>query len=121
MYTTNKEQVLCIQAAFVQDGWTGGFLEKVLMKLGFHSLCVQWVMSCVSTVRYSLRFNGVPTVPFAPTRELSLSHTVGRDLGPVERFDHCRWSSSIFPPLTLESVEEIYGGVGPGGKTRPIT
>ncbi|RLN35951.1 hypothetical protein C2845_PM03G26230 [Panicum miliaceum] len=42
-------------------------LEKVLLKMGFHSTWVRWVMSCVSTVRYSIRLNGVQLEPFSPT------------------------------------------------------
>jgi hypothetical protein len=38
-----------------------------LEKLGFQSKWVQWVMTCVSTVRYSIRFNGVPSHSFSPT------------------------------------------------------
>lgn len=41
-----------------------------MVKLGFQSQWVQWVMACVSTVRYSIRFNGVPPVALGPTRGL---------------------------------------------------
>lgn len=44
------------------------FLEKVLLRLDFQIIWVQWVMSCVTTVRYSLRLNGVPLESFQPTR-----------------------------------------------------
>jgi hypothetical protein len=37
------------------------------VKLGFHSKWVQWVMTCVSSVRYTVRFNGVPSEPFSPS------------------------------------------------------
>jgi len=46
------------------------FLEKVLLKLGFQSQWVQRIMSCISSVRYTVRFNGVPPASFTPTRGL---------------------------------------------------
>jgi hypothetical protein len=33
------------------------FLEGFLAKMGFHSQWIQWVMTCVTTVSYSVRFN----------------------------------------------------------------
>jgi hypothetical protein len=44
------------------------FLEGVLAKLGFHSQWVQWVMACVTTMRYSIRFNGNMLDSFTPSR-----------------------------------------------------
>jgi hypothetical protein len=46
------------------------FLEGVLAKLGFHSTWIQWVMACVTTVRYSIRFNGHLLDSFTPSRGL---------------------------------------------------
>jgi hypothetical protein len=46
------------------------FLERVLAKLGFHSTWIRWVMACVTTVRYSIRFNGKMLDPFTPSRGL---------------------------------------------------
>jgi hypothetical protein len=47
-----------------------GFLKCVLKKLGFHPTFIQWIMSCVTTVRYSVRFNGTALSPFCPSRAL---------------------------------------------------
>jgi hypothetical protein len=44
------------------------FLEGVLAKLGFHTQWIQWIMACVTTVRYSVRFNGNMLDSFTPTR-----------------------------------------------------
>jgi hypothetical protein len=44
------------------------FLEGVLAKLGFHSTWIRWVMECVTTVRYTIRFNGQLLDSFTPTR-----------------------------------------------------
>jgi hypothetical protein len=44
------------------------FLEGVLAKLGFHSQWIQWVMACVTTVGYTIRFNGNMLDSFTPSR-----------------------------------------------------
>jgi hypothetical protein len=46
------------------------FLEGALRWLGFHSKWIRWVMQCVTTVQYSVRFNNVPLESFKPLREL---------------------------------------------------
>jgi hypothetical protein len=38
--------------------------------LGFHCKWVRWVIECVSTMRYSVRFNNMPLEHFHPTRGL---------------------------------------------------
>jgi hypothetical protein len=55
---------LDLSKAYVRVDWS--FLEKVLVRLGFQSLWIWWVMSCVTTIR----LNGVPLDPFRPTRGL---------------------------------------------------
>jgi hypothetical protein len=47
-----------------------GYLEGVLIRLGFHSKWIGWVMECVTTVHYAIRFNNVSPDPFAPARGL---------------------------------------------------
>jgi hypothetical protein len=47
-----------------------GDFWRVLAKLGFHSQWIRWVMACVTTVRYTIRFNGHLLDPFSPTRGL---------------------------------------------------
>jgi hypothetical protein len=56
---------LDLSKAYDRVDW--GFLNKVLLKLGFHRDWVQRVMQCVSTVRYSIRFNGAHSASFSPT------------------------------------------------------
>ncbi|XP_062017671.1 uncharacterized protein LOC133734024 [Rosa rugosa] len=46
------------------------FLELVMLKMGFCSLWVQWIMSCVKTVTYSFLLNGVPRGRLLPERGL---------------------------------------------------
>jgi hypothetical protein len=43
-----------------------GFLEDVMHKICFSHHWVQWIMSCVSTVRYSVKFNGTLLEAFSP-------------------------------------------------------
>jgi hypothetical protein len=47
-----------------------GYLEGVLRRLGFHSKWVQWIMECVTTICYSVRFNNEPLQSFTPSRGL---------------------------------------------------
>jgi hypothetical protein len=46
------------------------YLEGVLLRLGFHYKWVQWTMTCVTIVWYSVRFNNVALEPFKPSRGL---------------------------------------------------
>jgi hypothetical protein len=56
---------LDLTKAYDRVDW--GYLEGVLQRLGFHSKWVRWIMKCVTTVRYSIRFNNVPLDSFAPS------------------------------------------------------
>jgi hypothetical protein len=57
---------LDLAKAYDRVDWS--FLEGVLAKLGFHSQWIRWVMACVTTVRFSIRFNGNMLDPFTPSR-----------------------------------------------------
>lgn len=59
---------LDLAKAYDRVDW--GFLKCLLEKLGFHHQWVQWIMTCVTTVRYTVHFNGTPLCPFTPTRGL---------------------------------------------------
>jgi hypothetical protein len=54
--------------AYDRVDWS--FLEGVLAKLGFQSKWIRWVMACVTSVRYSIRFNGHMLDSFSPSRGL---------------------------------------------------
>jgi hypothetical protein len=47
-----------------------GFLENMLIRLGFHQDFVQLLMACVSSVKYKVRYNDQETQEFLPTRGL---------------------------------------------------
>jgi hypothetical protein len=59
---------LDLSKAYDRVDWD--FLNKVLLNLCFQSTWVQWVMSSVTSVRYRIRFNGVMSTPFSPSRGL---------------------------------------------------
>jgi hypothetical protein len=46
------------------------FLEEVMHKMGFSCRWIQWIMSCVTTVTYSVKFNGALLEAFSPSRGL---------------------------------------------------
>ena len=45
-------------------------LQQIMRKLGFHDKWIRLVMSCVSSVTYAVRVNGVPYGHISPTRGL---------------------------------------------------
>jgi len=47
-----------------------GFLEKIMLKLGFDRRRVKLIMECVTSVRYNVRFNSRETKVFLPLRGL---------------------------------------------------
>jgi hypothetical protein len=57
---------LDIHKAYDRVEWC--FLEKMMLKLGFDARWVSLIMSCVSSVKYSIRFNSNTTESFSPTR-----------------------------------------------------
>lgn len=59
---------LDLAKAYDRVDWS--FLNKVLLKLGFHCDWVDQVMTCVTSVSYTICFNGVASAPFTPTRGL---------------------------------------------------
>ena len=57
-----------MQKAYDRVEW--GFLEKIMMKLGFDQRWVKLIMACVKSVKYTIRFNSVETDAIVPTRGL---------------------------------------------------
>ena len=46
------------------------FLEKMLQAYGFAPIWINWIMTCVTTVKFSMHFNGQLLESFHPSRGL---------------------------------------------------
>ena len=51
-------------------GWSGIFLKKILLKMGFSDTWVALIMECIITVSYSILVNGEPKGVIVPSRGL---------------------------------------------------
>lgn len=64
------QTVLCVyklDLTKVYDLVDWKYLEGSLVRLGFQSKWIRWIMECVTTVRYSVRFNNVLLDTFQPS------------------------------------------------------
>jgi hypothetical protein len=59
---------LDLSKAYDRVDWS--FLESTMQKMGFSHRWVQWIMACVTTVKFSAKFNGTLLEAFSPTRGL---------------------------------------------------
>jgi hypothetical protein len=59
---------LDLSKAYDRVDWC--FLRQVMERLGFHSNFMQWIMTSVTTVQYSVCLNGTDLSPFRPSRGL---------------------------------------------------
>jgi hypothetical protein len=59
---------LDLSKAYDRVDWP--YLENTMHKMGFSHRWAQWIMACVTTVRYSVKFNGTLLEAFSPTRGL---------------------------------------------------
>ena len=65
------KEFLCLQVGskpYDRVDWT--FLKRMMQKMGFARQWVDWIMTCVTSVRYTVKFNGALLDSYAPTREL---------------------------------------------------
>lgn len=46
------------------------FIEAILRKMGFHDIWVNWIMQCVTTVRFFIFANGEKRASVLPFRGL---------------------------------------------------
>jgi hypothetical protein len=59
---------LDLSKAYDRVDWT--FLERSMRRLGFADKWIDWIMACVTSVRYAVRLNGSLLEAFHPTRGL---------------------------------------------------
>lgn len=59
---------LDLSKAYGRVDWK--YLEQAMYKLGFAHQWVRWIMSCVTSVRFAVKFNGTLLSSFAPSRGL---------------------------------------------------
>ena len=59
---------LDLSKAYDRVDWV--FLKQMMQKLGFSHRWVDWIMTCVTSMRYSVKLNGTLLVSFAPSRGL---------------------------------------------------
>lgn len=54
----------------VYDYVEWSFLEVMMLELGLPSTLVNWVMTCVTTMSYTILVNGLPMAPFKAKKGL---------------------------------------------------
>jgi hypothetical protein len=59
---------LDLSKAYDRVDWS--FLKNTMHKIGFYHRWVQWIMACVTMVRYSVKFNETLLEAFSPSRGL---------------------------------------------------
>jgi hypothetical protein len=57
---------LDLMKAYDRVDWT--FLEEAMRKIGFDHQWMNWIMECIKSVRFSVKFNGKLLEKFTPTR-----------------------------------------------------
>lgn len=59
---------LDLSKAYDRVDWS--FLRQMMQKLGFAHRLIDWIMTCVTSVRYSVKLNGTLLDSFTPSRGL---------------------------------------------------
>ena len=82
--------------AYGRVNWN--FLKAVMLAMNFSNTWVNWIMECVTTVKYTLLINGIPTQTIHPTR--------GNKQGdPISPYLFLLWANIL--SIALSQVENI--------------
>jgi hypothetical protein len=93
---------LDLMKAYDRVDWN--FLKVPLRKIGFAEKFIYWIMECVKTVRFSVRFNGKLLESFCPSRGLRQ----GDPLSPILFMFVAEGLTSIFHhQITEGNIEEL--------------
>lgn len=66
----NEKMVVKLDMSKVYDKVEWSFIEEVMKALGFNERWIQLIISCISSVSYSIFVNGRPENFFVPLRGL---------------------------------------------------
>lgn len=78
--------------AYDRVNWT--FLKAVMLAMNFSTTWVEWVIECVTTVKYVLLVNGSPSQTFQPTRGIRQVDPIS----PLPFFAMCQHSLNCSNP-----------------------
>ncbi|KAA3488819.1 reverse transcriptase [Gossypium australe] len=93
---------LDMSKAYDRVDWN--FMEKVMKKMGFEKRWVDMILKCVSSVPYSMMFNGLSSESFRPIRGL-------RQGDPLSPFLFLFCGEGLSSLMRLAKVENIIKGV----------
>ena len=71
IHTEKREAIMMkvdLHKAYDSIDWS--YIRLVLMKIGLPIRIIRWIMSCITTVRYAVIINGIPTPFFGAERGL---------------------------------------------------
>src|SRR4051794_28314891 len=86
-HNIDQQKNLCaykldLSKAYDMVDW--GFLKEVMQRIGFAHQWIEWIMPCVTTVKYVVKLNGGLLDSFSPSRGL-------RQGDPLSPFCSCLW------------------------------
>ena len=81
-----------------------GFIEKVMERMGFHEKWINLIMSCITTVTYSVLINGVARGCIAPSRGLHQGD-------PISLYLFLLCANGFFSLINNAARNNMFGGI----------